>query len=173
MEEPSAWSRQKKIIDRLGLFAIIALVAGVIFLIAHNNPELLRCNPGTENIQRSGVNDRKGTLLESEESSVSAPQRHWVLIDGIECPVSGKPGVVVRMSLVVFFRDQSLRQELLSRRDGLRVLTHKVMTGVGVDEMKTEKVRRALVEEFNGLLDGGKIADIEIRDCEIIEVKTP
>ena len=165
MQQRSAWVRQKKLKDRVLVALAVCSVVLVGALVVRNNADL---------VPLVGQQDRDsaaaGSLVDQsvvEEVPVAAPLREWVVLDGIEFVVAAANPVHARMSVAVWFQTPELREVILSRREGLRVVARRALTGLAPSEVRTPRVGLLLQAEFNRFLSTDMIVDVQIRECVI------
>jgi flagellar basal body-associated protein FliL len=101
-----------------------------------------------------------------------APQKSSVLLSDIRCFLRDRkgPGLVLSLDLV-FDENRQLKQELLVKKDMLKVMIKKTVSEKNIDDMKADSLRFKIKKSLNTLLENGKIIDIEIKELRIDKVE--
>jgi flagellar basal body-associated protein FliL len=104
-----------------------------------------------------------------DTNTVSMPPklRQSVVIPGIDCAILDKSNVHVLLSLELFFENDGMRDEILAKRDQLKVMVRKVFSTKRFDEIQVEPLRTELRNAMNRMLSNGALTDIEFRAFRI------
>jgi flagellar basal body-associated protein FliL len=104
------------------------------------------------------------------DSAVSATPprlRRSVVVPDIDCTILDNGGVRVLLSLELFFDDDGLRDEVMAKREQLKVMVRQVLSTKRMDEINVEPLRAELRVAMNRVLTGGALSDIEFRAFRI------
>jgi flagellar basal body-associated protein FliL len=95
-----------------------------------------------------------------------------LLLTDIKCRLIDRSKPVISLSLELFFADNAaLKKEILLKRDNLKIMVRKVISAKSLDDMVVETLRLELKNVLNGLLEKGKVTDIEFREFRIDKVE--
>ena len=188
---------RKKSHGRILILAVILAAAAAVYVVYRNNTEIFaRKTPlPADSIREQGapppVESRQGAALPQGRNrpvrdtvvpqagaartgrpdSVSAPVppklRQSVMVPGIDCTILDKATVHVLLSLELFFEDDNMRDEILAKRDQLKVMVRKVLSTKRFDEIQIEPLRTELRNAMNRMLSNGALTDIEFRAFRI------
>ena len=90
----------------------------------------------------------------------------------ITCRMADKKRPALLLSLELRFDDDpGFARELLLKRDNLKVMVRKVMSSKLPEDLVVEKLKPELKDALNGILEKGKIADIEFNEFRIDKVE--
>lgn len=105
------------------------------------------------------------TEVRADSGAASAPPklRQSVTVPDIDCAILGQSTVHVELSLELFFEDDGMRDEILAKREQLKVMVRKVLSTKRFDEIQVEPLRAELRDAMNRILSTGVITDIEFR----------
>lgn len=191
----SAWVQRRKRSTRYWLLFFLFLLLVIGTIVIRNNPGVLSGNQSADGRQ---THIRAQGAQRASESSV-APQtatsgtpttsvrqtsavnegakevphglatRNSVVIPGIGCELADRSDLSVVLSLELFFKSDSLKEEIMLKREQLKVMVRKVLARKNLDEVVVEPLRAEIQREVNALLRGGRVVDIEFRDFRIEE----
>jgi flagellar basal body-associated protein FliL len=106
------------------------------------------------------------------KESPKAVQKSSVLLSDIRCFLRDRKGPGLVLSLNVVFEESGpLKQEVLVKRDVLKVMIKKVMADKTLEDMKVDSLRLELKNSINALLESGKISDLEFNELRIDKAK--
>jgi flagellar basal body-associated protein FliL len=113
----------------------------------------------------------KDTVKPGAET-LKAPQKSSVLLSDIRCFLRDRkgPGLVLSLNLVID-ENRLLKQELLVKKDMLKVMIKKTVSEKNFDDMKVDSLRFEIKKSLNALLENGNITDIEIKELRIDKVE--
>jgi flagellar basal body-associated protein FliL len=117
---------------------------------------------------QSGVEVRDSSAVHTifRNAADAAPEAisHSVSVANIRCRLAGAEQQEVLVSLRMIFHSLSLQDEVLLKRDEIRVIVQKVFSQKVLDEIQVNMLRVELKQSINDLLDGNKIDDVEFED---------
>jgi len=93
-----------------------------------------------------------------------------VSLSGLECRISDRSDLLIHFDLDISFKDESRRQEILLRRNEIRVITKKVMSNKELSVIKREILEPELKNEISSLFDRGIIKKVTFRNLQIEKV---
>jgi len=95
-----------------------------------------------------------------------------VSLNGITCKLMDKTRPSMRLSLsLVFPKNHELEQEILMKRDDLKIMVQKTLASKSVDEIKRDSLKKDIKSALNPLLENGAITDIEFKEFRIDKVE--
>jgi flagellar basal body-associated protein FliL len=102
----------------------------------------------------------------------AAPASESVLLDKITCRLMDKSQPSILLSLSVSFpQNKALRQEILVKRDNLKVLVKRTLATKSLDDMIVDSLRKDLESGLNSVLENGAVTDIEFKEFRIEKVE--
>lgn len=195
--EQSAWLQKKKSNRWIWILAACVLTLGAIAVFLRNNPELFGRSVGIEGAdirvpvakeavtvemvkapvalktddQASAVKGEghESSTPESNESQIAAPRS--ILLPGINCTLLDRGDFTVLVSIEVFFTDDGAREEILTRREELKVMVRSVLSKKTLDQVQTEALRSEIRRSLNTVLGNNPVTDIEFKDFRIEKEK--
>jgi flagellar basal body-associated protein FliL len=100
------------------------------------------------------------------------PGNESVPLVGITCRLVDKSQPSIRLSLLLSFPpNTALKQEILVKRDNLKVMVKKTLSAKSLDDMVVDSLRRDLKSGLNSVLENGAITDIEFKEFRIEKVE--
>ncbi len=88
-----------------------------------------------------------------------------VALAGILCKLIDKTQPKLKVSLKLSFSaNKDLKKEILVKRDNLKVMVQKSLSGKSLDDIVVDSLRIGLRSGLNSLLEKGQIADIEFTE---------
>jgi flagellar basal body-associated protein FliL len=95
-----------------------------------------------------------------------------VILDNITCRLmdKSKPSILLSLSLL-FPENKALRQEILVKRDNLKVMVKKTLAAKSINDMVVDSLRRDLESGLNSVLENGAITGIEFKEFRIEKVE--
>jgi flagellar basal body-associated protein FliL len=95
-----------------------------------------------------------------------------VPLERISCRLMDKSQPSIRLSLLLSFPPNSaLKQEILVKRDNLKVMVKKTLAAKSMDDMVVDSLRKDLKSGLNSVLENGAITDIEFKEFRIEKVE--
>ncbi len=120
----------------------------------------------TAAVQRSdsgadtGLAGKKGAVSE-------AVQPDSLVLSDVRCKISGRDDLTIYLTVAIFFNNDALYQEILLKRDDLKVMALNVMRRKEYGSIQTEPLRAELKEAMDDLLEAGDLENLEIRDFRL------
>jgi flagellar basal body-associated protein FliL len=119
-------------------------------------------------------------VLKSQQAAVDEPRtaagrlhlRKSVLIPGVDCVILDKKDIRISLSLELFFIADSLQDEILMKREQLKVMVRKVLATKQFDDVKTGALKEEIKSAMNTLLERGAVEDIEFRAFRVEPMDT-
>jgi flagellar basal body-associated protein FliL len=87
-----------------------------------------------------------------------------VVIPRIECTTSDKSDIRIVISIELFCDTDSMRDEVMVKREQLKVMVRKVFGRKQIGDIQVETLRSELLSEMNGFLGHAAIRDVVFRD---------
>lgn len=109
-------------------------------------------------IAKSQTQDSANVLEKSPGSMFS------VHIPSVQCALADKKGLFIHIALKFYFKDEVLNDEILFKRDDIKVMVKKVFMKKQLSEIVVDALRAELKKEVNSLLKQGQIEDVEFLD---------
>ena len=75
------------------------------------------------------------------------------------------------VSLEIFVAQEPLKREVLLKRENLKVMVQKVISGKTVNELIVDSLRVQTKDAMNRILEHGVIDDVKFRNFRIEKVK--
>jgi flagellar basal body-associated protein FliL len=95
-----------------------------------------------------------------------------VPLERIACRLMDKSQPSIVLSLLLSFPvNPALKQEILVKRDNLKIMVKKTLATKSLDDMVVDSLRRDLKSGLNSVLENGEIADIEFKEFRIEKVE--
>jgi flagellar basal body-associated protein FliL len=95
-----------------------------------------------------------------------------VLLEKITCTLVDKSRPSLRLSLALVFPENgALRQEILVKRDNLKVMVKRTLATKSMDDIVIDSLRKDLKSVINSLLENGAISDIEFKEFSLDKVE--
>jgi flagellar basal body-associated protein FliL len=104
---------------------------------------------------------------EPQRAAGSLELRKSVLIPNVRCAILDKSAIRINLSLELFFSADSLQEEILGKREQIKVMIRKIMSRKRYDDVKTETVKKEIKAAIDSLLDYGALEDVEFRSCQV------
>jgi flagellar basal body-associated protein FliL len=105
-------------------------------------------------------------------SPPAAGTNESVPLEGITCSLIDKSQPSIRLSMLLSFPvNAALKQEILLKRDNLKVMVKKTLALKSLDDMVVDSLRRDLKSGLNSVLENGAITDIEFKEFRIEKVE--
>jgi flagellar basal body-associated protein FliL len=93
-----------------------------------------------------------------------------IVIPDIDCRTLDRADLVIMVTAELVFDNDSLRDEILVKREQLKVLVRRVVSRLTVGDLRTPELRTALRTELNTLLVHGSLLGVTIRDLRMEKV---
>jgi flagellar basal body-associated protein FliL len=95
-----------------------------------------------------------------------------VPLERVVCRLMDKSQPSIRLSLLLSFPpNKALKQEILVKRDNLKVMVKKTLAAKSMDDMVVDSLRKDLKIDLNSVLENGAITDIEFKEFRIEKVE--
>ena len=95
-----------------------------------------------------------------------------VPLEGRTCRLMDKSQPSIRLSLLLSFpENKALKQEILVKRDNLKVMVKKTLATKSMDDLVVDSLRNDLKSGLNSVLESGAITDIEFKEFRIEKVE--
>jgi hypothetical protein len=108
---------------------------------------------------------------EGPPRTVSAPApllvQQSVMLEKIPCRIRDRSDLRVIIGLELLFSGDSARQEIMLKREDLKVMVLQVFKGKSLDDMVVESLRPEIKIALNRIITHAPITDIEFRDFRI------
>jgi flagellar basal body-associated protein FliL len=112
------------------------------------------------------------TISETQSDSASWNERRYsFILRDIETTISNEQNFTVRFALELFFNKESLKSELLVKRQSLKIMVQQVLRKQVFTTMHVDTLRPPLTRALNRVLETGTITDMAIQEFSIEEVK--
>jgi flagellar basal body-associated protein FliL len=178
--------RKKRNNGYLYILVVLAILGAAIFL--HNNRELFfskSSGPVKKPLETDSVTNKKTTeaaaFLETQNRPVEkakevpqtpgpAPVVFSVELPDIQCGLLGSREFKVRVSLKLFLAGDANKNEVLEKRENLKVMAQKVFSTKTIDELVVDSLRLETKAEMNRILEKSAIKDVEFKDFRIDKV---
>ena len=106
----------------------------------------------------------KSDKTESREFSIELPS--------FPCSIENRKDIVISLSLELFYTNSSFRDEILFRRNEIKVMVLRVMQNKVLPEMKIMVLEKDLLKDVNSIFDQPTISRLKIRNIQIEKVST-
>lgn len=106
---------------------------------------------------------------DSPKPETERAEKYSVTIPPMRCALADRDNLVIRVSLKFLFSEESVRDDILLKREELKVITQKVLSQKTLSDIKVNEIRAELLKAANGILENGKVDDIEFLDFMPIE----
>ncbi|MDD5674395.1 MAG: hypothetical protein PHC61_09535, partial [Chitinivibrionales bacterium] len=106
----------------------------------------------------------------SVDPSAAPSLQQSIKLESIGCTIQGRKDLRVFIALELFFTGDSARQEILLKREDLKIIVKQVVAAKSLDDMIVESLRPQLKTALNRLVTHAAIADLEFRDFRIEKV---
>jgi hypothetical protein len=110
------------------------------------------------------------TVPEPPARHLSPTDHHSVPVSNILCVLAGDDRQQILVSLRLLFKAGSLADDVLLKRDEIRVIVQKVFSTKLLNEIEVDRLRAEIRQETNRLFDGGGITDIEFDEFRPTEM---
>jgi len=107
---------------------------------------------------------------EVQQTPGPAPVVFSVEIPDIQCGLRGSREFKVRVSLKLFLAGEAHKNEVLEKRENLKVMVQKVFSTKTIDELVIDSLRLETKAEMNRILEKSAIKDVEFKDFRIDKV---
>jgi hypothetical protein len=156
-------------------------VGGIIY---YNNRDVVLVKPGKQaasvKVKQDDSVGAPGGIAKSLSDSIgSAPvssenkSYDSLRVSGIEFSPVDRPDVVLRLTLMLFFSDNSLRSEILLRREEIRVVTRKLIHNLEFGAIQKETLEPRLRFAISKIFENENLDDVKITDIQIEKVQKP
>jgi flagellar basal body-associated protein FliL len=108
---------------------------------------------------------------EVQQTPGPVPVVFSVEIPDIQCGLRGSREFKVRVSLKLFLAGDANKNEVLEKRENLKVMAQKVFSTKTIDELIVDSLRLETKAAMNRILEKGAISDVEFKDFRIDKVK--
>ncbi|MBD3421182.1 MAG: hypothetical protein GF398_13785 [Chitinivibrionales bacterium] len=187
----SAWLAKKKTTARIWLLVIIAAVTGgIAYLVFRNNSQPGSPGPtaGTEHLSRvyqpsaessdtdaaqpaeitsDAMQVPENAASASGAATVISSEKPHIELNTISCKLLDNAEMTVHLSLFVFYNDTSSRNELLFKREDMKVMVQNVLGRKKMEDVLIKTLRPELIAEVNNVLRESRVIDIEFSDFRI------
>jgi hypothetical protein len=175
----SSWSDKKRGHTKNFLWIIAGIIAVGIAagLFVRNNSDILlssdkkKLSPTNEqpalpqSVQDHKTKTAAPPAVETSTKHSQSQRTDTVSLTGIICKLVDKSQPKLRVSLnIVFLANDGLKKEILVKRDNLKVMVQKTMSGESLDDIVIDSLRNGLKSGLNSLLEKGEIADLEFKE---------
>lgn len=172
-------SRKKKYIYYIVF--IIAAVIAIGVLIGKNRITVFHGKDNTEKNQkkpdavkysgeqRKVKKDSTEEGIDKTEPDKSGSMLHSVNLSPVKCLLADREKIVIKVGLIIYFREEKIKKDILFKRDEISYVVKKVFSGKKLSRLVVDGLRKELAEEINLLLEHGKIVDIEFSDFQPVE----
>jgi flagellar basal body-associated protein FliL len=115
----------------------------------------------------------KSSMAPPSQLQASVPGgNESVPLERVVCRLMDKSQPSIRLSLLLSFpTNKALKQEILVKRDNLKVMVKKTLAAKSMDDMVVDSLRRDLKSDLNSVLENGAITDIEFKEFRIEKVE--
>jgi flagellar basal body-associated protein FliL len=108
----------------------------------------------------------------AQAASPATTVNESVPLERITCRLMDKSQPSIRLSLALSFpANGALKQEILVKRDNLKIMVQKTLSAKSLDDMVVDSLRRGLLSCLNSVLENGAITDIEFKEFRIEKVE--
>lgn len=169
----------------LYVLVVLAILGAAVFL--HNNRELFfsKSSGPKKTLETEAVIGKKTPEVpipqkaqispvekakEVPQTPGSAPIVFSVEIPDIQCGLRGSREFKVRVSLKLFLAGDAHKNEVLEKRENLKVMAQKVFSTKTIDELVIDSLRLETKAEMNRILEKSAIKDVEFKDFRIDKV---
>jgi flagellar basal body-associated protein FliL len=114
----------------------------------------------------------KSVLPQALAAKAAEVARGSVPLTGITCRLIDKSQPSVRLSLLLVFpANKALEQEVLIKRDNLKIMVQKTLATKSMDDMVVDALRKDIRSGLNSILENGALSDIEFKEFRIDKVE--
>jgi flagellar basal body-associated protein FliL len=121
-------------------------------------------------IRANGVGTKQEKQVERSSPGV-AQLGSGILLSDFDCGLGGREAMKVFISLEVFVSSERLKKEVLLKRDDLKVMVRKVMSGKNLEDLIIDSLRSQTKIAMNRILENGAVDDVIFRNFRIEKVK--
>ncbi len=89
----------------------------------------------------------------------------------VKCAIADKENLNIKLSLLIYFKGEKLRKEILIKRDNLKIMVQRVLKQKKHSEIIMDVLRIELIKEMNFLLEQGQIENIEFLDFQPVKIQ--
>jgi flagellar basal body-associated protein FliL len=146
----------------------VCLVAVVAAVFIRNNRDIFGIWTGgparPENhiaSSRESAPDKAAAGLPAAADTLPDTRQLSVDLLDMPCRLKGDDVTDVVVSVRLLFAGEGLRQEVLLKREDLKVIVRKVLASTALSEIVVESLRARMRDELNAVLDSGEIRDLE------------
>jgi len=95
-----------------------------------------------------------------------------VAVNTIICRLADRSKPFVRLSVMISFAvNGALKNEILLKRDNIKVIVQKIMSGKSMKEIAVDSIRADIKNGCNALLENGAVSDVGFTDFRIDKVE--
>ncbi|MFW6244530.1 MAG: hypothetical protein ACOC36_01455 [Fibrobacterota bacterium] len=116
---------------------------------------------------RTVPSENDSAALKSAEVVQQISQPGSLVLSEIKCKIAGRNDLEVILTVEIFFNNDALYQEVLFKRDDLKVMVMDVMRHKEFGAVKTETLRTEILDALNEVLEAGELERIDIRDFRV------
>ncbi|MBD3346951.1 MAG: hypothetical protein GF401_18005 [Chitinivibrionales bacterium] len=190
---PSSWEKSRNKRRPLWILLTVAGVAIIVGIFIQNNSDLFweTSTKVEEDTEYSDTEEDSESLEFSHDSireaiaskvgkpssgqgqpdmrTESSPER-TVELNNVKCKIADRPGLAVIISIKLVYNNSQVEDEILFKREDLRVMIYKALADKKLSEILVEKIRPEIIREVNSVLKKGKITDVIFTDFRIEKV---
>ncbi len=162
----------------------LAIVGGIIY---YNNRDVVLIKPGNQVVpvkekQIDSVGEDKKQVADSSSSDsikselVTDSEKKFydsLMVSGIEFRPVDRPDILLRLTLMLFYSDSSLRSEILLRREEIRVITRKVIHNLEFGAIQKETIEPRIRLAISKIFENKNLDNVKIEGIQIEKVQKP
>ena len=89
------------------------------------------------------------------------------------CEVSDRTDIRLKISIALFFSDEKMRQEILIRRNEIKIIIKSIISSKVMGLVKKDTIEPELKKAVNGMFSREVLTDIVLKDIQIEKVTKP
>ncbi len=101
------------------------------------------------------------------DSVIPDKSRFSLYLPGIRCSLLGRDDLTLHLSVELFSENRDLYEELLFKRDQLRVMVTKVMSRTEYGDVHVSLLKPKVIGAINAVLENGALDDLQFRTFRI------
>jgi len=90
-------------------------------------------------------------------------------VPSVQCVLAESKPMSIDVSLKLHFKGKKLQQEILFKRDTIKILVKRVFSRKYLAQIVTDSLRAELKKEINGMLKQGQVSDVEFINFTPVE----
>jgi len=168
MAEQSEWQRQQRrsLLFKLLFFGLCAVIGFFIFRNNRTTDERAPIPP-VDTVRAIATRQKAVTPEKSESTTTPLSIRKSIILPDIVCRLRENEHINIIVSLELYFHDDSLKKELMLKREDLSVIVQKCFYPKTLDTIRIQSLRRELITRLNAIVTGAAIVDVEFRNFKI------